>query len=391
MQTFSLFIAAKHIRSRKLQSLLTILGVAVGVMVLVIALSLTNGFIAELLKTTLRATPHISLLSAEPFKPDAELAAKLATHEQVLAVAPFISTEALITRRANRQLGISGSQGYTRIYGIDPGLEPKVLNNLSVLARKAQDLIDKDGIVLGASLQNQLGVYNEDTVLIQNFSSKRRAFNVAGSFRVGNELIDSVASFTSIPGLQEFMGIKGKISGYHIRIKDPEQATEIGLQLAQQSGLFAQSWQSIFRGLIDTLHMQKALIAVVVFLIIIVASIGIANILILTVAEKTNEIAILRAMGATQQQIINIFTLEGALLGVSGTMLGIILGLLVSLYFKFKPFPLPGELYFITQLPVQIQAADFFKVSALSIFTSILAGLIPAKRAASLNPIDILR
>jgi len=72
-------------------------------------------------------------------------------------------------------------------------------------------------------------------------------------------------------------------------------------------------------------------------------------------------------------------------------MLGIILGLLVSLYFKFKPFPLPGELYFITQLPVQIQAADFFKVSALSIFTSILAGLIPAKRAASLNPIDILR
>ena len=391
MQAFSLFIAAKHIRSRKLQSLLTILGVAVGVMVLVIALSLTNGFIAELLKTTLRATPHISLLSNEPFLPDSELAVTLAKHKQVVAVAPFISTETLITRRANRQLGISGSQGYTRIYGIDPGLEPKVLNNQSVLARKSQDLIEKDGIVLGASLQNQLGVYNQDTVLIQNFNSKRQAFNVVGSFRVGNELIDSVVSFTSIPGLQEFMGVKGKISGYHIRIKDPEQATEIGLQLAQQSGLYAQSWQSIFRGLIDTLRMQKALIAVVVFLIIIVASIGIANILILTVAEKTSEIAILRAMGATQRQIINVFTLEGALLGVSGTILGIIFGLLVSLYFKLKPFPLPGELYFITQLPVQIQIADFIKVSALSIFTSILAGLIPAKRAASLNPIDILR
>jgi len=391
VQNFSLFLAYKHVQRRKLQSLLTILGVAVGVMVLVIALSLTNGFISELLKTTLRATPHISLLSYSPFEQDDELMHTIAQHSEVVAVAPFISTEALIARRANSQLGIKGYQGYTKIMGIDPRLEPKVLDSLSVIARQADSLAKDRGIVLGNSLAMQMDVFNGDEVLIQNINSKRQKFNVAGSFRVGNELIDSLISFTSIPTLQEFMGQEGKISGYHIKVKDPEKASEIGLELATKTGLYSQSWQNIFSGLIEQLRLQKALIAVVVFLIIIVASIGIANILILTVAEKTEEIAILRAMGASQRQILTVFTLEGALLGVTGTVLGIVLGLLVSLYFKLKPFPLPGELYFITQLPVQIQAWDFLQVSLLSIITSILAGFIPAKRAASLNPVEILR
>ncbi len=391
MQNFSLFLAFKHVQRRKLQSLLTILGVAVGVMVLVIALSLTNGFISELLKTTLRATPHISLLSYAPFAADEELLSMIAKHPEVVAVAPFITTEALIARRANSQLGIKGYQGYTKIMGIDPRLEPKVLDSLSIIARQADALAEDRGIVLGNSLAAQMNVYNGDEVLIQNINSKRQKFNVAGSFRVGNELIDSLISFTSIPTLQDFMGEEGKISGYHIKVKDPEKASEIGLELATKTGLYSQSWQNIFSGLIEQLRLQKALIAVVVFLIIIVASIGIANILILTVAEKTEEIAILRAMGASQRQILTVFTLEGALLGVSGTVLGIVLGLLVSLYFKIKPFPLPGDLYFITQLPVQIQIKDFLQVSLLSIITSILAGFIPAKRAASLNPVEILR
>jgi len=391
VQNFSLFLAFKHVQRRKLQSLLTILGVAVGVMVLVIALSLTNGFISELLKTTLRATPHISLLSYAPFAADEELLSMIAKHPEVVAVAPFITTEALIARRANSQLGIKGYQGYTKIMGIDPRLEPKVLDSLSIIARQADALAEDRGIVLGNSLAAQMNVYNGDEVLIQNINSKRQKFNVAGSFRVGNELIDSLISFTSIPTLQDFMGEEGKISGYHIKVKDPEKASEIGLELATKTGLYSQSWQNIFSGLIEQLRLQKALIAVVVFLIIIVASIGIANILILTVAEKTEEIAILRAMGASQRQILTVFTLEGALLGVSGTVLGIVLGLLVSLYFKIKPFPLPGDLYFITQLPVQIQIKDFLQVSLLSIITSILAGFIPAKRAASLNPVEILR
>ncbi|MCA9838912.1 MAG: ABC transporter permease, partial [Trueperaceae bacterium] len=191
--------------------------------------------------------------------------------------------------------------------------------------------------------------------------------------------------------LQEYLGVPNEISGYHIRIRNPDNASRVGMELAAETGLLAYSWQSLFSGLIEQLKLQKALIAVVVFLIVLVAAMGIANILILTVAEKTEEIAILKAMGASQRQIISTFTLEGLILGGTGTLLGALLGFSISLYFKLKPFPLPGDLYFITALPVDMQAFDFIWVCALSLATSVIAGIVPARRASGLNPVDILR
>jgi lipoprotein-releasing system permease protein len=391
VRRFALFLAIKHIRRRILQSVLTVLGVAVGVMVLVTALSLTNGFIAELVRSTLQATPHITLSAGfadETFAYDPEILRQLEVFPEVVAVAPFITTQALIARRANKDLGITATRGYTQIIGIDPVLEQKVLADLPQLA----ELNSGDGIVLGRSLGvRQLGVIPGDKVQILNELQKRQEFTVSGTFRVGNELIDALLSYTSIPVLQDYLNAPGAISGYHLRVQNPERASSIGQALAQQSGLIAQSWQSLFSNLIEQLKLQKALIGVVVFLIVLVAAMGIANILILTVAEKTEEIAILRAMGASQGKILTVFMLEGILLGGLGTLLGALLGFAISLYFKLKPFPLPGDLYFITALPVDIQAFDFIWVCGLSLATSIIAGIIPARRASGLDPVQILR
>lgn len=374
--------------------MLTVLGVAVGVMVLVTALSLTNGFIAELVRSTLKATPHITLsaMAGQSFAEDEAILQKLQDHPEVIAVSPYLQTQALIFRRANAALGLRATQGYTQLIGIDPEREPKVLADLPELAQQARLLSSEEAIVIGRSLGlRQLGVIPGDEVFILNAEQKRQRFVVADTFRVGNELIDSLISYTSIPVLQRYLGTEGEINGYHIRIKNPDSASRIGQQLASQTGLLAYSWQALFSGLIEQLKLQKALIAVVVFLIVLVAAMGIANILILTVAEKTTEIAILKAMGASQRQIISTFTLEGFLLGGTGTVLGAFLGFAISLYFKLKPFPLPGDLYFITALPVAMQAFDFIWVCALSLATSIIAGIIPARRAARLNPVDILR
>ncbi len=391
MRRFVLFLAYRHIRRRPLQSLLTVLGVAVGVMVLVTALSLTNGFIDELIRSTLKATPHVTLSSydGERLPNDPAVLEAIGEYDNVEAVSPFLSTQALIARRANAQLGVSGRQGYTQILGIDPVLEQEVLD-LGTLEAQADNL-SGDGIVLGETLARQLGVFGGDEVQIVNIDRSRQAFNVAGTFRVNNELIDSVTSFASIPNLQDYLRAEGEITGYHVRVSDPEAATEIGQALSREFDLFATPWQNLFGGLIDQLNLQKALIGVVVFLIVIVAAMGIANILILTVSEKTEEIAILRAMGASQRQIVSVFTLEGLLLGGGGTLLGALLGLGLSLYFKFQPYPLPGDLYFITQLPVELQAWDFLWVCALSIATSVVAGVIPARRASGLEPAEVLR
>lgn len=393
MRHFVLFLALRHVRKRALQSGLTVGGVAVGVMVLITALSLTNGFIDELISSTLQATPHLTLQSFDgaPIDYDPELLPAITARPEVAAAAPFLTGQALIARRADRTLGISGSQGYTQIVGIDPHLEQRVLD-LPALAHQAEALQAERGIILGDSLAlRQLQVIPGEEVFISNIAGKRAFFTVVGTFRVGNELIDGLTSYLSIPALQTYLGLEGQISGYHVRLHNPENASRIGVRLGELFGLQPLSWERLFSNLIDQLRLQKALISAVVFLIVLVASMGIANILILTVTEKTQEIAILRALGATQRQVLAVFTLEGLLLGGSGTLLGALLGLGVSLYFRLQPYPLPGNLYFITQLPVQLQWQDFLWVCSLSVATSVIAGLLPAKRASSLQPADILR
>lgn len=393
MRRLVLFLALKHVRRRALQSGLTVAGVAVGVAVLIIALSLTNGFIDELIDSTLQATPHLTLRAydGQPFPADPEFLATLQGEPDVVAAAPFLTGQALIARRANRSLGITGRSGYTQIVGIDPELEPEVLE-LPALREAAPTLARGDGIVLGATLAaRQLGVYEGDEVFLRDIEGRSATLRVAGVFRVGNELIDSLASYMSIPALQDFLRAEGEISGYHVRVDDPERAGAIGLALGGRYGLQPVSWEGLFSSLVSQLRMQKALISAVVFLIVLVAAMGIANILVLTVAEKTEEIAILRALGASERQVLAVFTVEGLLLGAVGTLAGAALGLGACAWFAFKPFPLPGDLYFISQLPVEVRAFDVVWVCAVSLGTSVVAGLIPARRASGLEPVRVLR
>jgi lipoprotein-releasing system permease protein len=388
-----LYLALAHVRRRVLQSALTVAGVAVGVAVLILALSLTNGFIDELLTSTLRATPHVTLRSylADGRMPDAQASRdRIAAHEEVVAVAPFLAVEALIARRADADLGISGRQGYTQLLGIVPELEREVLE-LPALTDAAPMLAAGDGIVLGGSLALDLGVRPGDPVLVQDIRANRARLVVADTFRVGNELIDGLVSYAALPAVQAYVGAEGRISGYHVRLRDPGVAEQVGRELADATGLRAISWSSLFGGLVTQLRLQKAVISVVVFLIVLVAAMGIANILVLTVAEKTPEIAVLRALGARQRQVLATFTLEGALLGGTGTLLGVGLGIAAATYFRLQPFPLPGDLYFISRLPVEVAAFDVAWVAAVSLATSALAGLLPARRAARLDPTEVLR
>ena len=393
MRPFVIFLALRHVRRRALQSAITVAGVAVGVMVLIVALSLTNGFIDELISSTLRATPHVTLqsyIAGETLPEDGALLERLASHEGVHAAAPFLAGQALIARRASATQGISARQGFAQLVGIDLDRHSAVLDLAEVdMARDA--LAQEGGIVLGASLAGQLGVWTGDTVVLREIGGRTLTLQVAGTFRVGNELIDGLTAYASIEVLQGYLDAPGRISGYHVRVNDPQQASVIGQRLGQEVGLLPFSWERMFAGLIGQLQLQKAVISVVVFLIVLVAAMGIANVLVLTVAEKTQEIAILRALGASSRQVLAVFTLEGALLGATGTALGALAGLGVATYFRLQPFPLPGDLYFITSLPVEVQAFDVAWVCGVSLATSVLASLLPARRAAGLRPVDVLR
>ena len=248
-----------------------------------------------------------------------------------------------------------------------------------------------DGVVLGASLAAQLGVFEGDTVVLREIGGRTLTLTVAGTFRVGNELIDAVTAYVPIARLQAYLDLEDRWSGVHVRLEDPTVASAAGERIGERYGLRPTSWERLFSGLLQQLRLQKAVISVVVFLIVLVAAMGIANVLVLAVAEKTGEIAVLRTLGASARQVVAIFTLEGAILGGLGTALGAVLGVAIATYFRLQPYPLPGDLYFITQLPVRVQAFDVFWVCAVSFGTSVIASLVPARRAASLRPAEVLR
>lgn len=393
MQALVPFLAWRHVRSRGLQSAITVAGVGVGVAVLIVALSLTNGFVDELIRSTLRATPHVALQpwSADGSLPaDEAVLARLAAEPGVVAAAPFVAGQALIARRASAALGVSARQGYAQLLGIDPVAHAAILD-LGALERAAEAFADEDGIVLGASLAAQLGVLEGDEVMLRELGGRTLSLRVAGTFRVGNELIDAVVAYVPLARLQTYLGLEDRWSGVHLRLADPATATAVGERIGERYGLRPTSWERLFSGLLQQLRLQKTVIGVVVFLIVLVAAMGIANVLVLAVAEKTGEIAVLRTLGATARQVVGVFALEGAILGTLGTAFGVALGLGVAAYFRVQPYPLPGDLYFITQLPVGVQARDVAWVCAVSWVTSVVASFLPARRAAGLRPAEILR
>ncbi|BDP41864.1 ABC transporter permease [Deinococcus aetherius] len=379
-------LARAHLARRRTQNLLTVLGIAVGVMVLIAALSLTNGFTRALVDATLRASPHLSLTAFTPTPRDAALEAAMRADPRVQAFVPFLGDKGLLTRPASA--GRGAGVDFTTLFGVTEGAA-RVLE----LAPEEGALLRGLGegeVLLGSALARSVGAFTGDEVRLLNSAQRRTSLRVKGVFTTGNFLIDSGYAFTSLGTLQRLQGTRN-ITGYQLRLHDPTLAPQVGNDLTRTRPYTSVPWQSLYGTLLDQLALQKRVIGFVVFLIVIVAAFGIANVLTLAVFEKTQEIAILRAIGATRGVITRTFLLEGAALGLAGLVLGNLLGLVISAYFTVRPFQLPGDLYFITALPVEVRFTDLLWVNAVGLGTTLLAALIPARRAANVEPARIIR
>ncbi|MCP2013437.1 lipoprotein-releasing system permease protein [Deinococcus sp. HSC-46F16] len=379
-------VARAHLARRRTQNVLTVLGIAVGVMVLIAALSLTNGFTRALVDATLRASPHLSLTSYAPAGRDAGLEAEVRSDPRVTAFVPFVGDKGLLTRPAGE--GRAAGVDFATLFGVTPaaagvlGLRPEEARLLRGLGQNE--------ILLGEALARSVGAFPGDEVRLLSSTQRRATLRVVGVFSTGNFLIDSGYAFTRLGTLQALQGTRN-ITGYQLRLRDPDLAREVGQELTRLRPYASLPWQDLYGTLLDQLALQKRVIAFVVFLIVIVAAFGIANVLTLAVFEKTQEIAILRAIGATRGLITRVFLIEGAVLGLGGLLLGNLLGLGISLYFTVRPFQLPGDLYFITALPVEVRWTDLLWVNAVGLGTTLLAALIPARRAAGVEPARIIR
>lgn len=380
-------LAWSQLRRRRAQNLSAVLGIAVGVAVLITALSLTNGFTAALIDATLRASPHLSLNRYSPGGQDAALEKVLEHTPQVLAYTPFLADKGLLTRPASQ--GQGAGVDFATLFGVGPHAGDAL--QLPDEQRQMLNRLQPGQIVLGAALAQSIGAYEGQQVRLLNSTQHRAALRVAGIFRTGNYVIDSGYAFMSLGSLQQLQG-NHNITGYQVRLRDPESAEAVGNALTDQAqGYSPLPWQDLYGSLLGQMKLQKQVIGFVVFLIVVVAAFGIANVLTLSVFEKAQDIAILRAIGASRRDIIRGFVWQGAALGVAGLLLGNLLGLAVSAYFIWRPFQIPGDLYFITSLPVQIRPSDLLWVNIMGLITTLLAALFPARRAAGIEPARIIR
>ncbi len=406
--SFEMFVGARYLKAKQKEtfiSLITVLsiaGVTVGVMALIIVIAVMAGFESDLKERILGVESHLVVLRHGGSMPDyKKVLEKVDATDGVEAATPFIYTQTMLRSSS----GVSGAV----LRGIDPATVKGVVKALGEVEPPAQP--DKSApaseiepsIVLGKELARSLGVYKGDVVYVISPTGiispighvpAMRRFKVSGIFQSGMYDYDGSLAYINIEEAQKLLRMGDTVSGIEIRVDDVYKAGEIGQKIVSELGFpfWARDWMQMNRNLFSALKLEKTVMFIILALIILVAAFNIAGTLIMTVMEKTRDIAILKAMGATDSSIGKIFVVKGVVIGAVGTTIGVVMGfVLCMLLKKYEFIELPPDVYYITKLPVQLESLDVLLIALAAMVICFLATLYPARQASKLNPVEAIR
>jgi len=402
---FELFVARRYLRGRSKRfvsgiTAIAIGGVFVGVGAIIIVLSVENGFHKELRDRILGATPHVVVsrfgYAPVPFAGEQDsVLAKVRQIPGVVSVAPFIYTKTLMRAGTKVEGGI--------VRGVEPELETRVTDIAAGIV-DGEFSFDSTGVVIGIDLARTLSVVVGDRLTLASpfggtstpvgLVPRTKSFRVNGIFDSGMYEYNSSLVYASLSDLQDFLGMRGAVSGFEVRVRDVDGAGRIARLIAARLGypFRAIDWIAQNRNLFTALRMEKVVTFIVLVLIVLVAAFNIVGMLTMMVMRKTREIGILKTVGAQASTITRIFMLTGLAIGLVGTGLGALFGLIISwLLNRYRFVSLPGDVYFIKNLPVQLQWQDFVVVCGAAIVITFLATVYPAAQAARLRPVDAIR
>ncbi len=419
-KSFELFVARRYLTAKGKDTFLSIItlisigGVAVGVMTLVVVISVMNGFEVDLREKILGTTAHITVLhiGREGIDDYPAVAAKVEKVKGVEAVAPFVFMEGILSSKYDSIGAV--------IRGVDvpthrkiSSIEDKIVEGTmdfdvakkSPLGPKSGGYVPpQDGIVLGVELAHNLGVDLNDTVTLISpqviwnplapVPPKMKNFRVVGIFDVGMFEFDSSLAYIDLKAAQEFLAIPHKVNGLEVKVADVFDAPAVSARINDAVGLpyFARDWTVTHEQLWTMLALERHTMFVILTLIILVAAFNILSTLIMIVIEKTGEIGIMKAMGATNGAVVRIFVLKGLIIGTVGTALGLAAGLaLCYVLKKYQFIKLPAEVYALRTLPVIVQPWDVALICAVALAISVAATIYPAWRAARLEPVEAIQ
>jgi len=384
----------------------SMLGIALGVAALIIVLSVMNGFQKEVRDRMLAVVSHIEVFAPNGAAlPDvARTLAQVRANPQVIGAAPFIATQALLARGEDMR--------GTLIRGIDPAREPDV-TDLAVGMKSdalARLVPGEFGLVLGGELARSLGVQPGDKVTLVAPSGqvtpagvvpRLKQMTVVGTFDSGHYEYDSTLALMHIEDAQRVFRLEGP-TGVRVRLKDLHQAPEVAAELAGTltDQLLIRDWTRQNRTWFAAVQLEKRMMFIILTLIVAVAAFNLVSTLVMTVTDKRADIAILRTLGASPASIMGIFVVQGAMVGVIGTLAGLLLGLAVAfnidvivpaieqlLHTTF----LPRDVYLISRMPSEPQQGDIVPIALISLVLAFAATLYPSWRASRVNPAEALR
>ena len=420
---FSRKIALRYLWSKRSEAFISIItvisviGVAIGVMVLNIVMSVMTGFEHELREKIVGTDSHIVINSStgSGIFGWRETAQKIQQVPGVLSVSPFTYHQVLI-RSESRASGLlirgieKGSASAEQVArylpphrSLDSLFNPSPINVL--LANGEEQEATLPGILIGRSLAQTLGVFAGTPVSILSpqvtstpfgLVPSFRRFVVVGAYSSGLVEYESGVAYISLEEAQRFFDMQGGVTGLEVRVRDINAAPDIAKRIHQatgglESGLTVRDWTVTNKPLWDAIQLEKRVYFIVLLLIIVMASFSIVTTLIMIVLEKRKDIAVMKTLGASTPSIGRIFRIQGAVIGGLGTIIGLVLGFVGCWALKTYGFPIDERIFQMSTLPVTIDPFNFAMVGVAAFLICFVATIYPARRAASLEPSEVLR
>lgn len=416
---FELFIGLRYLKAKRKSTFISIItfistaGVALGVMALIVVLAVMTGFEEDLKEKILGTNAHVVVIrSGAPMDDYQQVMAKLKGFKGVQAATPFIYNQVMLSSGKN----VSG----VVLRGIDVQSDRLVTKLSKSIVEGSIDKLDpvmgagsdgKPGLVVGKELAKHLNLFVGDTINVVSpmgnitplgMMPKMKPFRVVGIFNTGMFEYDSTLAYVSLAQAQAFFDLGDTVTGIQLKVDDVYHTGELARTINQTMGgdYYARDWMQMNRNILFALKTEKMVMFIILTLIVLVAAFGIASTLFMVVMEKTRDIAILKSMGATGLSIMKIFVLEGLIIGVIGTILGVASGLLIAL--NLEPIITVVEkvtglnffskdVYYLDHFPSMVVPSDVVLISVTAVLISFIATLYPSWQASRMLPAEALR
>jgi lipoprotein-releasing system permease protein len=404
---FEAFVAVRYLFARRKQAFISLisfvstLGVAVGVLALVVALALMTGLQGEVRDRIVGSAAHVYVWKVgeggvADYAAEAE---RLKSVPRVIGAAPAILGKALVTT--------DRGEAFITVKGIDPALEPQVTDIARSIEQGSLDDVGGEadglaGIVIGHDLASQLGSYVGDTITLVTpqgslsplgVMPRTRRLKVVAVFRLGLYEFDSAYGFVSLPVARRLFA-REQVDFIQLRVDDMYAAPQVSAAIPERLGAnyLTQDWAQMNRSLFSALWLEKVAISITIGLIVMVAALNIVASLVLLVMEKSRDIAILKTMGASPRSITGIFMLQGLVIGIVGTAVGATGGYLAAWVLdRYKLIRVPMDVYQVSHVPFTVEPFDFLLVILAAVLICFIATIYPSRQAARLDPVQALR